>query len=253
MAKEQFSPRVAIAAGFGMEVYSLRELIKGTLQEPVKGDINLYKGRVEDMDVILFVSGMGMNRARRSTEEVLKNYPSIKFVIDTGTAGSISTAQPPTIIIPDRWEDYSWVIGQNIMEKRLFGRDDYQDINQPVEVNKYLLEMAKSVTPEVGVSVIGGVGLCSSKVLIRGKHKVLLQEHYPQADIVDMESYAVIQACQEHDRPTPAIAIRAVSDMAGKGYRAFLRNFTSAANRANFQDAIQNYTMFVGALIRKLT
>lgn len=253
MFQERFSPRVAIAAGFGMELPPLRQLIDGTLQTPANSgaSVKFYHGRIDDADVVLYVSGMGMNKARRSTREVLNKYPSIKYVIDTGTAGSVSAANPPTVVIPDRWEDYSWVIGQNIMEKRLFGGDNYQNINQPVVVNNYLLELAKSVTSEVAPVIIGGVGLSSSKILIREKHKLLLQERYPQADIVNMESYAVIQACQQRDNPVPVIAIRAVSDIAGRGYRAFLGNF-SGANKANLEVVKQNYTMFVGALIKKL-
>lgn len=253
MFQERFYPRVAIAVGFSMELSPLRQLIDGTLHTPVKNgaSVKFYHGKIDEADVILFVSGMGMNKARTSTSEVLQRYPSIKYVIDTGTAGSISAANPPDIVIPDQWEDYSRVIGQGILDKLLCGSGYNQQFSKAVGINNYLLELAKSVTPEVGTVILGGVGLCSSKILIREKHKLLLQERYPQADIVDMESYAVVQACQQRDNPVSVIAIRAVSDIAGRGYRAFLGNF-SGANKANLEVVKQNYTMFVGALIKKL-
>lgn len=254
MPKEHFSPRVAIAAGFGLELPPLCKIIDGVLQRPIESgvNINLYFGNVDNMTVVLFVSGIGMGRARQSTKEVLDRFPSIEYVIDTGTAGSISTPIPPDIVIPARWEDYSYLIGQNLLDRFLCGRGDSQGFSRSLGVNDDLLKSAASISPDFGSVVAGGVGLSSSKVLIRERHKLLLKERYSTADIVDMESYGVIEACQRKDNPVSAIAIRAVSDTAGRGYGEFLKNFTSSTNRADFQDAKQNYTKFVDALIKKL-
>ncbi len=253
MFKEGFSPHIAIAAGFGLEVPPLRELIAGSLQGPQKGEANknLYHGKLDGMDIVLFVSGMGMRRARQTTREVLEKYPSITYVIDIGMAGSISAAKPPDVVVPQQWADYSWTIGQNPLDLVLCGRDFGETFSRPIEVNDRLLNVTESLSSVTGSVVLGGLGLSSSKILIREEHKLLLQDQYPNAHIVDMESYAVIQACQQRDHPIAAIAIRAVSDMAGRGYREFLRNF-SAAKKSNIEAVKDNYTAFVGALIRKL-
>lgn len=263
-------PRIAIATAWKPELNALHDLLPESVEVHVPSvNTTYYHNNIDGIQVVYFESGVGMTDSAITTSDVLNRYPITHLVI-AGVAGSLTVEAPPTsICIPDNWKDAS---------RQLYARPSGNGWNRPSHMDKFIegpnfgmihpmktkgvlidtsmMDRAKEISSHMGDSnpvvnpkpdvIIGGQGLSSSIFMDNPDYREFLQDLYPDARIVDMESYAILRACIRRDMPVLSIAIRAITDTAGNP------DITDNELSSNLEKATYNLTAFVSEYIKNL-
>jgi len=234
--KESFLPKIAIISAWQPEIEALHSMIPKSQERTLSGDqssLKYYHGKKHGLNLVYLESGVGMTDSAISTSEILWKYPSIKYLIVAGVGGSLSSNNDISYIkIPELWYDYS---------RQLFARPEKDSFKIPDHIGKFLqgdhfnfiypyktkpvptsplmIDIAKKCSnnkqSENKIS-IGGEGLSASIFLDNPEYRNFLKNIYPESVVVDMESYAILRSGLKHVRKIGGIAIRAISDTAGK-------------------------------------
>lgn len=234
--KKDFQPNIAVVTAWRPELDALHSMVPNATEVALprsREDIRYYHGNIYNRNIVYFESGVGATDSAISTSDVLSRYPTVKNVIVAGVAGSLSPdIEIASVVIPQRWYDYS---------RQLYarpGEDGYRTPEhmgrflqgshfgmihpmntKPVYVNEDMARIVEQNTCSFPVDnnvVIGGSGLSASIFLDNPDYRMYLGDIYPDATIVDMESYAILRATQRHANNVSGIAFRTVSDTAGK-------------------------------------
>ncbi len=193
-------------------VWAGRSIVFGSLVQPV----------------VIASSGIGMTNAAATTQHIIDTYHP-KAIIFTGICGGVNPQhQIGDIVIPEQWltHDYGFW-GKNGF------KTDSIDVGQPgtgehrhmmdivvdTQLTRKLGEAGNAIAfrfrtvagrlPEISV---GGLGV-SGNAFIDSKPKREQLFHELQAEIVDMESAAVVQTA--HSAGIPVAVVRSCSDLAG--------------------------------------
>lgn len=151
----------------------------------VLGDIELYEARLDGAELRVLLTGIGPGPARRVVRAALGDRPD--FCISSGLAGGLRP---------------SYEVGE-ILAARAIGSAGGPDL---VRSDENLLECALQCGATLAEK------FWTSETLVRAaKEKAALRV---DADAVEMESYVVLEEAARSG--VPAVAIRAISDVAGE-------------------------------------
>lgn len=178
--------------------------------------------------VVIASSGIGMTNAAATTQHIIDTYHP-KAIIFTGICGGINPLhQIGDIVIPEQWltHDYGYWgksgFKTDSVDIGLPGTGKYQhmmDIVVDTQLTRKLADAGNAIAfrfrtvagrlPEI---FVGGLGV-SGNAFIDSKPKREQLFHELQAEIVDMESAAVVQVA--HSAGIPVAVVRSCSDLAG--------------------------------------
>jgi adenosylhomocysteine nucleosidase len=180
------------------------------------GETTYHIGTLADNEVVLVLSGIGLERAAATTRTLIDSF-NVARIVFSGIAGGINPdLNIGDVTVPERWDQAD-------------GALDPHHENFWIEVDATMLEVAagiaadielKDTTPE-GVRldnepriITHGNGISNSFFVDDPAYREWLWETF-EANAVDMETSAVARVAREHD--VPFIAFRSLSDLAGGG------------------------------------
>ncbi len=221
----QDKKRIALMYAFDQEGALLRS--KLTLQDSllVKGRI-FWTGVLENRDVILVNSGVGMTNAAMTTQLLIDKYDP-QEIIFTGICGGIDSVNHiGDIVIPEEWatHDYGYYGKEGYLPDSIYVVLPGKDRITPLlffEVDSTLLDRAKSSWQDLNLKPVrdripqvrvGGKGVSGNSFIDQKEKREYLKKEF-DAQIVDMESAAVVQVANING--IPVLVVRSCSDLAG--------------------------------------
>lgn len=194
---------IAIIGAMDEEVNALLELMTETHTENI-GTVCFYRGQLNQKEVVLFKSGVGLSMAAMSTGICLSHYP-ITAVINIGTAGGLKENQNVLdIVVSDRITYHDFDISA-------FGNPrDFSDKNRYVfKSDTKLIDAFKSLKHKDRIW-IGPI--VSGNQFIHSENQIhTIQSFYPEALATEMEGASIAHICSEFK--VPFIVIRSISDL----------------------------------------
>jgi adenosylhomocysteine nucleosidase len=233
--KELFQPQIGVVSAWRPELEALHSMIPNSTEVILpKEGITYFHGKAYGMNLVYLESGVGMTDSAISTADLLSRYPTVKYVMVAGVAGGLSPdIEVASVAVPSVWYDYSRQLyarpdGDGFKKPEHMGKflqgSNFGFIHpmktKPVLVSEFMVELARRNKEDASYKIdnitIGGHGLSASVFLDNPQYREFLHTIYPEAVIVDMESYAILRTCQRQGNSVEAMAIRTVSDTAGK-------------------------------------
>jgi len=175
-----------------------------------------YLGDLGGLDVILVLSGIGIERSAATTRALLDSF-EVSAIVFSGIAGGVNpNLNIGDVTIPGRWGHAD-------------GDINPRDFNFWVPVDTTMLRVAGEVSGSVKLDhctaesvclenvpriIIGGNGVSNFFFVDDAEYRELLWDSF-QANAVDMETAAVGRVAAK--RGVPYIAFRSLSDLAGGG------------------------------------
>jgi adenosylhomocysteine nucleosidase len=180
------------------------------------GDATCHIGTLEGNEVVLVLSGVGLDRAAATTRTVLDSF-TVAGIVFSGIAGGINPSlNIGDVTIPARWGHADGDLGP--LDDGFWLRVDARLLDIATEVSRAVVLLDS--TPE-GVSlkhkpsvVVGGNGVSNSFFVDDAEYRAWLWGTF-EANAVDMETAAVARVAA--DKGVPYIAFRSLSDLAGGG------------------------------------
>jgi len=217
--------RTALMYAFDQEGILLRSKLDLEDSLFIKGRV-FWVGKLNDKEVVIINSGMGMTNAAMSTQLLIDRF-NPKEIIFTGICGGIDSSNHiGDIVIPDVWatHDYGYFGKDGFIPDSVYvtlpGREKETGVLF-FEVDKTLLEKALSAITDlelkpIGEQVprvkVGGKGVSGNTFIDQKEKREFLKEKF-DAQIVDMESAAVVQVASVNG--VPVLVVRSCSDLAG--------------------------------------
>lgn len=253
---ESYEGRIAIMYAFDAEGQLLRSQM--SLEDSLFSvGRTFWIGRIADKEVIVVNSGVGMTNAAMSTQLLIDRFKP-KEIIFTGICGGIEPDNNiGDIVIPQYWITHDYGLynmdGFKTGWIRVFvpekGVDDTVTF---FSVDEGLLKTAGSVepifkpilgrTPKIKV---GGNGASGNSFIDQVQKREWLKEKL-DAEIVDMESAAVVQTARINS--VPVLVVRSCSDLAGGSGSSTAREEIQEF----FMVAADNSASFVLELLKQL-
>jgi adenosylhomocysteine nucleosidase len=244
------TPRIAIISAYSPEWLALKGAMSATRTEVI-ADVTYVVGKLEDKDVVLFLSGVSMVNAAMTTQGAIDHF-KIRRIVFSGIAGGINPSlSAGDVVVADRWSEYlesvfarktatGWSVpkwlgntlpnygmifpyaveiahpGQDKPEKRFW-----------FDVDPNMLETARSVATKVELKpcpkldvcgnmhprvVIGGAGVSGTPFIDNAEFRKWIYDTF-KANLVDNESAPVAHVA--YSNHIPFIAFRGLSDLAG--------------------------------------
>jgi adenosylhomocysteine nucleosidase len=251
-----FQDRIAIMYAFDAEGQLLRSQM--ALEDSVFSVGRVFWiGKLEGKDVIVVNSDVGMTNAAMSTQLLIDKFKP-KEIIFTGICGGINPDNKiGDIVIPEYWVTHDY---------GLYNQDGFKtgwiyvyltDKQAPDTVTFFpadanLLAVARRVKPELQPILgrtpnitVGGNGASGNAFIDQVEKREWLKEKL-DAQIVDMESAAVVQAASING--VPVMVVRSCSDLAGGSGSSTARDEI----REFFGKAADNSAGFVLELLKQL-
>jgi adenosylhomocysteine nucleosidase len=254
--KQCYQGRIAVMYAFDTEGQLLRSQM--ALEDSIFSVGRVFWiGKIADKDVIVVNSDVGMTNAAMTTQLLIDKFKP-KEIIFTGICGGIDPDNNiGDIVIPEYWvtHDYGlynrdgfktgWIHAY-LSEK---GRPDTVTFFQ---VDKNLLRVAEGTKPELKAIFervprikVGGNGASGNSFIDQVEKREWLKGKL-DAEIVDMESAAVVQAAGING--VPVLVVRSCSDLAGGSGSSTARDEIQKF----FEVAADNSARFVLELLRQL-
>lgn len=202
-----------------------RDLLLGVLEgmQEEKSDLgkSFYRGRVGRLEVIVVQSGIGKVNAAISASELISRYHP-DAVINSGVAGGVGDRLKPLDVVAAQKCVYHDVW---CMEPNAYGQ--VQGCPLYYEAEPGLLELA------VSLGAIP-VTLCTGDIFVEKENVPAILGHFPDCEVVDMESAAIAQVC--YIKKTPFLSLRVISDSAdSENNLGQYVNFWDEAPKATFR------------------
>ncbi len=270
------TPRIAVISAFAPEWMTLQEALTDREDHTLNG-VKFVAGRIEERDVVLFLSGVSMVNAAMTTQLALDHF-EINTIIFSGIAGGVDPSlNIGDVVVADQWGGYL----ELVMAREVSGEFEIPSFmtaafpgygmmvprnvsvavdgeDKPVskfwfDVDPVLLTTAERVAGEIDLEdcnpdnaclseppkiVVGGHGVSGSAFVDNAKFRQYVFDTY-DAKVLDMESAAVAQVAFANS--VPFIAFRSLSDLAGGGAgENEMGTFFSlaATNSAKFVEAV---------------
>jgi adenosylhomocysteine nucleosidase len=194
---------LAIIGAMDEEVNAIKLLMVNTRIESI-GPVDFYHGKLNDKEVILFKSGIGLSMASMSTSLCLSHY-KISGVINIGTAGGLKDNQNVLdIVVSDKITYHDFDITP-------FGNSrDFSNNNRYIfkSDSKYI-SIFKSLNHEHPVWI---GPMVSGNQFIHSEEQIdTIVKFFPEALAVEMEGAAIAHVCNSFN--CPFIVIRSISDL----------------------------------------
>ena len=222
---------IGIIGAMEDEVAMLRAAIQQPRQEQY-GSFAFFLGRLEQQEVALLQCGIGKVNAAIGCALLLSAYNPI-FVINSGSAGGLD----PTLAVGDAIIADGLV--QHDVDVRGFGYQAGQIPGLPVIFpvpGEYILRAEQAVEElkregllPAGFNHVRGLVGSGDVFVDREERIAAIRQNFPQIKAVEMEGAAIAQCCYQFS--TPAIIIRALSDIAGKESPLAFREFLPIASK----------------------
>ena len=224
-------PRTAVVSAFAAEQDALRAALTDA-ETFTLGGVDYHAGRLDGVDVLLFVSGESMVNAAMNTQRALDHFAVTRVVV-VGIAGALDPALAVGYVVAaERWAQHQQAVYLRQDASGAYELPDFLDAGlpacgmiapQPVRLTDGtrtlyfdaapdLLDALRAAAPDVQV---GGVGVSGQAYVNNADYGACLFTSYG-ARIVDMESAAVAQVAAANS--LDFIAVRAVSDRVGAPY-----------------------------------
>lgn len=244
------TPRIAIISAFDPELLILKENLKDRFEFSTNGVI-FATGKLENQDVVLFLSGVSVVNAVMTTQLALNHF-AIEKIIFSGIAGGVDPSlNIGDVAIVERWAQYLEMLFarevNNGWEKVPFFEYPYNNFgmmfprsvtvlrdgsNWPetrfwFPTDKTLIEAAQRSRDHVNLNhctsddhclskkpkiLIGGSGVSGSAFVDNAIFREWVFETF-NAQVLDMESASVAHVA--YSNKIPFIAVRSVADLAG--------------------------------------
>ena len=172
---------ITIATAFSLETEALLKQMT-TIQQSCQYDGIIYHlGNIDKQQIMLFETGVGPEKAKKSTRLTLSNF-KVEILVLSGIAGGITDYSIGETFVPNEWFDLE--TGKSIsVDEKLFILSGFEPVN----------------------------GATSPKFVSDEKTVEYLHTEFT-AVVVDMETYHVAKIAAENQ--IPFIAFRSVSDHA---------------------------------------
>ena len=220
---KSFPDRIAIMYAFDAEGQLLRSQM--TLEDSLFSVGRVFwVGELEGKDVIVVNSDVGMTNAAMTTQLLIDKFKP-KEIIFTGICGGIDPDNRiGDIVVPEYWvtHDYGLYNQEGFKTGWIYVYLTEKQASDTVTffpVDSGLLAIAKRVKPDLKPILgrtpritVGGKG-CSGNAFIDQVEKREWLREKLDAQIVDMESAAVVQVATING--VPVMAVRSCSDLAG--------------------------------------
>ncbi len=202
-----------------------RDLLLGVLEgmQEEKSDLgkSFYRGRVGRLEVIVVQSGIGKVNAAIATSKLISRYHP-DAVINSGVAGGCGRRLKPLDVVAAQNCAYHdvWCMAPNAWGQ-------VQGCPLYYEADAALLNLAVQfgATP---------VMLCTGDIFVEKENVPAILGHFPDCEVVDMESAAIAQVC--YIKKTPFLSLRVISDSADSDNNlGQYINFWDEAPKATFR------------------
>ncbi len=196
--------RVAIIAAMEEEVAILKNKITDYQCESYLG-FDFHLGQIAGCDVVLLQSGIGKVAAASGTTVLLNNY-DVDVVINTGSAGGLSSALNIGDVV------VSTDVCYHDVDLTAFGYQLGQMSGCPTtfDADEHYQLLAKKCIEKNGVNAVRG-SISSGDSFINGKSTLsAIKQHFPLAIAVEMEAAAIGHVCWL--AKIPFVVVRAISD-----------------------------------------
>jgi adenosylhomocysteine nucleosidase len=206
---------LAVMSAYSPELTGLLAEIKLRDTCTIEGS-TCYVGTLGGNEIILMLSGIGLESAAAATRTLLDSF-TVRGIVFSGIAGGINPElKIGDVTVASQW---GWADGP-------LGTDD-DGFWMPVDPG--MLAVASKVSREVKLGrctpdsvcldrtpivVVGGNGVSNSFFVDDRLYREWLWDTF-RASAVDMETYAVARIA--HERGVPFVAFRSLSDLAGGG------------------------------------
>jgi len=194
---------LAIIGAMDEEVNALKELMINTRTEKI-GPIDFILGTLNNKEIVLFKSGVGLSMAAMSTSICLSHY-SIQGVINIGTAGGLKDFQNVLdIVVSDKITYHDFDITP-------FGNSrDFSESNRYVfSSNEAFINAFKSIQQNQPVWI--GPMVSGNQFIHSDEQINLIDKHFPEALAAEMEGAAIAHVSSSFN--CPFIVIRSISDL----------------------------------------
>lgn len=202
--------KLGIIGAMDVEVNLLKKEIKN-LKIEKEGSYEFYLGTIDEVDVIVLLSGIGKVSAAVGTSLLKERYEP-NYIINTGTAGGLRNVEMGDLIIGNE-------IGYHDVDVTAFNYKLGQMAQQPVRFksDKFLLQTVSKAIQKLPIEqkALQGVILSGDSFMSNIERVDKVREDFPNALAVDMESAAIAQTCKQLN--IPFVVVRVISDIAGEG------------------------------------
>lgn len=191
--------RVGIIFAMEEELNAFKEKVEVTNEKKIY-DLTFYQTSVNNLDVILVLSGVGKVNAARTTQ-VLIDFMNVNYIFNVGVAGSVSKSVDICDIV------IGSLVVQHDFNLKAFNRNrgEIPNIGTFIEGDDYLIETSeKSINGAKKGVIASGDIFCNDQ---RMKEKISKEFN---ALCVEMEGASIAQVC--HLSKVPFVIIRSISD-----------------------------------------
>jgi adenosylhomocysteine nucleosidase len=197
------SNMLAIIGAMDEEVNAILLKMENTRNESI-GPVNFYHGTLNNKEVILFKSGIGLSMASMSTSLCLSHY-DIHGVINIGTAGGLKENQNVLdIVVSDKITYHDFDITPFGNSRDFSSKNRYVFSSSTDYVNLFKTLLHKHPV-WIGPMVSGNQFIHSEEQI------ATITNYFPEALAVEMEGAAIAHVCNAFD--CPFIVIRSISDL----------------------------------------
>jgi adenosylhomocysteine nucleosidase len=198
-------PLMAIIAAMQPELdYLLEQLDKR--QDSVAGAVRFYQGEINEVKVILALSGIGKVNAALTTSILIERFAP-DYVINTGSAGGLKTGmQIGDVVVGNE-------VAHHDVDVTVFGYEHGQVPQLPPRffANQYLIDAARQAAQVFsGAEIYTGLIVSGDQFIGTAEKNRFIKEKFADVIAVEMEAAAIAQTC--HQLNVPFVIVRAISD-----------------------------------------
>lgn len=215
---------IAIIGAMLEEVSAIRKLMTDTKEIEIF-NLNFYKGKLADKDVVLVKSGIGKTLSALTTTILVTNF-NIDLVINVGTAGGISNKLKTLDVIVSKQ------VAQSDFDLTAFGyKRDFSEKRLSFKTDQLLIDNVKSLNLE---NVYFGDIVSSDSFISTKSQADALLSNFDTALCADMEAGSIAMIL-DHFK-IPFIVIRSISDVVGSD-KGNAMEFNEYLNLASIRSA----------------
>ena len=103
------TPRLAVVAAYAPELEALLPYLDQTAEYQVNG-VEFYTGRMNEVDVVVFITGISLVNAAMNTQLVIDHF-NIEGIVVSGVAGGVDPALSfADVTVPKQWGQYNEMV-----------------------------------------------------------------------------------------------------------------------------------------------
>lgn len=214
--------RIGIIGAMEVEVDALRANLINKKEIKI-GHFTFYEGMISNANVVVLLSGIGKVSASVGATLLIERYKP-HLIINTGTAGGLSTAKIHNIVLAEK-------VAYHDVDLTGFGYKLGQQAQMPAafKADENTLQLAKEICKEQQQNTLCGLIVSGDSFISDPVRLQQISTHFPKALAVEMEAAAIAQVCYLFN--VPFLVLRAISDKAGEGNTNAYDTFVKSAGK----------------------